>query len=212
MQSKQLSLLSILLVASIHVGGLAAALMSSSDTHHPDATPPAIQGVLVMLEPEPAPRVVAQPPITPTVAPIPPVKKHTIPKPVIKQAPPSERAIETQEPETKPADVIQQSAPLPKEEPLSLAPPREVAGQHSNAAPPYPSMSRRLREEGTVILEILILADGSVSEVRLKVSSGYKRLDDAAKKAIAKWHYVPATRAGKAVDFWYEQPVEFTLH
>ena len=63
-----------------------------------------------------------------------------------------------------------------------------------------------------VVLEILIRADGSVGEIKLKASSGFKRLDEAAMNAVKRWRYQPATQGGIAIDFWYEQPVEFNLH
>lgn len=68
-----------------------------------------------------------------------------------------------------------------------------------------------MREEGRVLLDVHILPDGSVGEVKLRESSGFRRLDDAARSAIAHWRYVPATRGGEAVAFWYVQPVVFSL-
>lgn len=89
--------------------------------------------------------------------------------------------------------------------------PRSRARHLKNKAPRYPHLSRRLREEGTVLLDVLILADGSVAQLKMHTSSGYRRLDQAALKAVRQWHYQPATRGGTAIDYWYRQPVVFRL-
>lgn len=62
-----------------------------------------------------------------------------------------------------------------------------------------------------MILELLILADGSVGEVRIKQSSGYKRLDLSAVKAVKRWRYIPAKQSDKTIDYLYEQPIVFSL-
>jgi protein TonB len=51
-----------------------------------------------------------------------------------------------------------------------------------------------------------------VGDVRIKESSGFKRLDDTAMKAVKHWRYTPARRGDKAIEFWYLQPIEFSLH
>jgi protein TonB len=217
MLSKHSSLISLLLVIGVHVGVLAAVVMSKPDPAPIEIVQPTIQGVIVM-----APREqVVVPPPEPT--PPPPPEKKPEPKPQpkpkpIPKAPPSERAVKAPEPEpTPPAPVeppppAQPQPPAPAPEPAPIIPPRAEAGQLSNPAPPYPTLSRRLREEGTVVLDILIRADGSVGEIKLKTSSGFKRLDDAAIHAVKRWRYKPATQGGKAIDFWYELPLEFNLH
>ena len=72
--------------------------------------------------------------------------------------------------------------------------------------------SRRLREEGVVVLEIFVKADGSLGDMRLKKSSGYARLDEAAQGAVRRWHFIPAKRNGEPTEAWYELPVEFSLN
>ena len=116
-------------------------------------------------------------------------------------------------PEPEPPPPVQQpveSKPV-EPAPAPVLPPRAEAGQLTNPAPTYPSLSRRLREEGIVVLEILIVADGTVGEIKIKSSSGFKRLDAAAVNAVKQWRYQAATQGNKKIDFWYEQPVEFNL-
>ena len=208
MQSKHSPLISLLLVIGLHAGVLAAVVLSPSDPKPVEIVMPTIQGVLVQAQPEATPPPPEPPP------PLPPEPKPE-PKPTPKpppKAPPSERAVKAPEP-PPPPPVQQPAEPKPAEPtPAPVLPPRAEAGQLSNPAPVYPSLSRRLREQGTVVLEILIKADGTVGEVKIKSSSGYKRLDDTAAKAVKQWRYQPATQGDKKIDFWYEQPVEFNLH
>lgn len=213
MQSRKASFLFFLLVAGVHAGVLATAILWPSSPKPVEIVVPTIQGTIIMAEPEQAP-----PPEPPSPLPPPPPEKKPEPKPKPKPVPkaaPSERAVKAPEPEPEPAPPVQQPVePRPAEpaQPAPVVPPRADAGQLSNPAPAYPSLSRRLREEGTVLLEILIKANGSVGEIKLKRTSGFKRLDDAAMRAVAHWRFQPATQAGKAIDFWYEQPIEFDLH
>ena len=90
--------------------------------------------------------------------------------------------------------------------------PSSDAGFFSNPKPPYPAVSRRMAEEGTVLLLVHILADGRVDEVKLKRSSGFPRLDDSAMKTVRHWRYVPAKRNGKPIPYWYAQPIRFSLN
>lgn len=57
------------------------------------------------------------------------------------------------------------------------------------ATPPYPSLSQENSEEGTVIMDVLVEPSGRVSKVTVVKSSGYNRLDTAAKKAAQNGHY-----------------------
>jgi protein TonB len=206
MLHKHTSLLSFLLVLGVHIGALAAVLMSTPSPHPVDVSMPVIEGVLVMAKPERVPEPIVK------EAPPPPPEKKTEPKPKpLPKAPASERAVKAPEAVVEPVKTAAEPS-ASQQEPAPVVPPRADAGQLSNPTATYPTLSRRLREAGIVVLEILILADGTVGEIKLKTSSGYKRLDDSAKKAVAKWRYQPATHAGEPIDFWYEQPVEFTLH
>ncbi|WP_049629068.1 energy transducer TonB [Cellvibrio sp. pealriver] len=208
MQSKHVSLLFFLLVAGAHAGILAAVVLWPSPPKPVEIVQPTIQGMLIAAEPEPTPPEPLPPPPPPEKKPEPKPKPKPPPK-----APPSERAVKAPEPEPQPQ--VQQPAetkPAEPAPPAPVVPPSADADQLSNPAPAYPSLSRRLREEGIVLLDILIMADGTVSEIKLKRSSGFKRLDDAAIKAVSHWRFQPATQGGIAIDFWYEQPIEFDLH
>jgi protein TonB len=70
------------------------------------------------------------------------------------------------------------------------------------AKPDYPSASRRMEEEGTVTLKFLIGADGRVLQADIEKSSGFNRLDEAARNALSKCQFRPGTVDGKPEQSW----------
>jgi periplasmic protein TonB len=66
----------------------------------------------------------------------------------------------------------------------------------NNPLPQYPAQSRRLGEQGTVKWRVLIGTDGKASQPELVQSSGFSRLDEAAKQAVLAWRYLPGKRGG----------------
>ncbi len=195
---------SVLAVVLVHIAALGAVLYARQPAQPVVIEPPTIQGMIVSSEP-------VTKPVEPTPPPPPeqkPVPAPTIPLP---KAPASERAIHQEsQPEPSPPVEVPVKTAEPSQAPV--APPQADASHLNNPAPAYPPQSRRAREEGTVVLEVLVKADGSLGELRLKTSSGYNRLDDAALRAVKNWHFVPAKRGSEAIDFWYELPIEFSLN
>jgi protein TonB len=92
-----------------------------------------------------------------------------------------------------------------------IAPPSFRAGYLRNPEPQYPSASRRLGEQGTVQLRVLVSADGHAAHVGLHRSSGFPRLDDAAAAAVRDWRFVPAMRGTTPVDAHVIVPIVFKL-
>jgi protein TonB len=98
--------------------------------------------------------------------------------------------------------------------PVDIAPP--VAGvslQYASAPPPvYPAAARRMRHEGTVLLEVLVDVDGRPLRVDVRRSSGHRQLDDAAREQVlARWRFRPAMRDGRAIQAIGLVPVNFRL-
>lgn len=78
--------------------------------------------------------------------------------------------------------------------------------------PEYPPSSRRAGEAGTVILEVYVLENGRVGEAKVKQSSGFPRLDEAAVREVKRsWRLVPGTENGKPVPMWGQFAVTFKL-
>ena len=68
--------------------------------------------------------------------------------------------------------------------------------------PAYPKMSRRQLEEGLVTLRFLVGEDGQVLQTEIAGSSGFSRLDDAARQALSKCQFRPAMQSGRATQSW----------
>jgi len=76
---------------------------------------------------------------------------------------------------------------------------RTEAVRDPDCIPEYPPGARRANETGTVQLSYLIDVDGKVLESKIDRSSGYRRLDEAAKTALALCKFTPATVEGRPV-------------
>lgn len=210
-----------LLVLMVHLSLIAAVVSQSSE---PQAKPieKTIEGVIVPAPVAPQPEKPKPKPVQPE-----PVKKPK-PKP-LKQKAAAKKAV------AKPAPV--KAAPLAEASPKALSAPEPVAqaannkavaktsepepqttppvasaNKALNKAPLYPTLSRRLKEQGTVYLQVLVLKNGKVGQLKLKQSSGFSRLDQAALNAVRGWTYQPAVKLGQPIDYWFVQPVVFNLN
>ena len=81
----------------------------------------------------------------------------------------------------------------------------------TNLNPTYPHMSRRLGEQGTVVLRVLVKSDGTIGAAEVESSSSFPRLDQAAIDAVKIWRLNPAKIDGKAIDKWYSISFPFKL-
>jgi protein TonB len=89
--------------------------------------------------------------------------------------------------------------------------PRFDANYLSNPKPAYPPLSRKLNEQGTVKLKVLVEASGQPGKVDVAQSSGFERLDKAAVSAVSKWRFTPAKQGSVAVSAWVNVPIVFSL-
>lgn len=101
--------------------------------------------------------------------------------------------------------------PLPLPLPATATEPSYSAGYLRNPPPAYPAASRRNGEQGTVLLRVLVNAAGDPAHVEIRRSSGYYRLDNAARDAVRRWKFVPGKRGGEPVDAWVIIPLAFSL-
>lgn len=76
--------------------------------------------------------------------------------------------------------------------------------------PVYTEEARRRRVEGDVVLEVIVLADGTIGTVRVLRGLGYG-LDETAVRAMREWRFHPAQRHGEPVDVVVEVAMEFRL-
>ena len=77
--------------------------------------------------------------------------------------------------------------------------------------PVYPLTARRRGWQGTVVLDIAMLADGTIGAVKIAESSGYPLLDAAAQKAVKKWRHIPVQHNGVSVARRANLPIRFRL-
>ena len=106
-----------------------------------------------------------------------------------------------------PAAIATVAPPLP----IRIEPPSSAAGYLQNAKPSYPALSRRLGEQGKVVLRVLIGVEGRAQKAEIKQSSGFDRLDQAALRTVLDWRYVPGKHAGVPQAMWFDVPISFVL-
>jgi len=77
--------------------------------------------------------------------------------------------------------------------------------------PDYPKGARQRGEQGAVVLEIRVDAEGGVSEARVAVSSGFAELDEAAVRAARKAKFRPAKSGDRPVASTVRLKLDFRL-
>ena len=153
-------------------------------------------------EPEAKPLPVARPPMQRQK----PVPTHKTPVPLLETTAstvPAAAAPVSEPPDSKPATAAHAS------ETLSQA--RFDADYLRNPAPPYPALSKRMGEDGKVILRVSVTPHGSADSVEIKTSSGSPRLDESARKTVQNWKFIPAKRGETTVQSWVLVPIIFKL-
>lgn len=109
------------------------------------------------------------------------------------------------------------AAPSAPETPLAPPPPPAVTPARFDAAylqnprPAYPLVSRRLGEEGKVLLRVRVGTEGQPAAVDLEKSSNFARLDEAARQVVERWRFVPAKRGEQAIEATVIVPIVFRL-
>ena len=160
----------------------------------PPATPvrPSLAPTPLALAPLPTPQPTQTPAAPPTIAAAAPVNA-----PVLATAPVAPVP-----------SVVAVPAPSP---PAKVDMPTTVADYQAKSPPVYPAMSKRMGEQGRVVLRVLIGADGVPQQAEVQQSSGHGRLDRAAAEAVMRWRYVPGKRGGVPETMWFQVPIEFKL-
>lgn len=148
------------------------------------------------------PPLVVPPPVVPVVLQTPAPDAITLPQPVAapveKTAAPAVAAV------TAPA-----AAPA-----AQPAGPRTLSSgvEYIEAPQPvYPNMSKRLGEQGKVVLRVLVDETGKANQVVVQTSSGFARLDEAGRQAALRAHFKPYIEDGRAVAVYVIVPLNFSL-
>ena len=162
----------------------------------------------------------AERPKPPQAKPLPVIKPQPVkhqPTPAPKTPTPVIEATRSTEPsQSAPVAAMPESklppaaAPAPAIElPVSQA--RFDADYLKNPAPAYPPLSRRMGEEGKVMLRVLVNPQGTPDNIEVKTSSGSQRLDDAAVNTVKRWKFISAKRGDTPVQSWVLIPIIFKL-
>jgi protein TonB len=138
------------------------------------------------------------PPPPKNLPPPPPAYVPPVEVPVVNAAP-AANAIAAVSATPQPPAPPAPTAPAVKSEPVRTG---AVVNSANCEKPEYPSASRRMEEEGTVSLRFLIGPDGNVIQSEIEKSSGYKRLDEAARAGLSRCQFRPATVDGKPEQAW----------
>lgn len=105
-------------------------------------------------------------------------------------------------------------APPPPPAAADVAPRFDPKAARANAFPDseYPDQSRRLNEEGDVIISLLVGTDGKVTDGKIEKSSGFDRLDKAALDYyLRRGRFLPGIKDGQPIAAWKSIKVTFKL-
>ena len=75
----------------------------------------------------------------------------------------------------------------------------------------YPSASRRLGEQGLVVVAVYMDTAGVPQQVQVVQSSGFDRLDRAAVAGVRTARFKPYTENGQPLAGWARIPIPFEL-
>lgn len=201
----------------------------------PGATPAPMvipaQVIATFITPEPEPIVMPEP--IPLAPPEPVVQPKPVPKPQPKPQPkpkpqPLPKAVASPDPApaTAPTGTLDPEPTAPAtptpaptaaqasattDAPAAIVMPSSSAAYLNNPRPSYPSISRRMGEQGKVMLRVFVNAQGQPEQIQIQQSSGFDRLDKAAVDAVRRWKFTPGSRNGVAEAMWNIVPINFVL-
>lgn len=149
--------------------------------------------------------IIDKPPRPPTPWPLPTLKlnlsraillPHHVPAPIYEAPPPPPIQVLDSEQTASTASSVGSSANGIGSKASGAGPDVAGGGQDISVVhrvkPIYPPASMRAREQGYVVVQVLVDEKGQARTVEVVRSSGYPRLDESAVDAIRKWTFTPA--------------------
>lgn len=187
-------------IAVVHAAGLYAVLTFAPQIKRVVAEVPLAVRFVTHVEPpreRPLPQVSVVTPQPIVDAPVLPLIE------IPNDAPPAERAI-----------TIPQAPPQVAAQQEDRSVPKMVSAVEyvREPVPRYPPQSRRLREQGLVVLKVVIDERGAASSIEIETSSGHARLDDAAREAVLRAAFRPYVEDGEPRRALVLIPIEFALN
>jgi protein TonB len=140
-------------------------------------------------------------------------------KTVPETEPVKNKAIVEEKPEPVEEEVVDEPVTLEGDETEGYVPDKEgsvvvteaIPLYRANPEPAYPRLAKKRGYQGTVLLSVLVNKEGTVDDLWLFESSGYKILDNAAIDAVKGWTFEPGRRGSEPVEMWVEVPVRFEI-
>ncbi len=217
------------LVILLHIGFFYALYSGLLQAPAPVPTKEIVATLITPAIPQPArpvlpPTPVPVQPAPKPVKPAPPPKPKPSPKAISSPKAPPEMAPAPIEPAivaapsapASPAAPALPAEPVPPATPTAPAQPKSVSSgvEYLQApAPEYPPLSRRMGEEGTVMLRVLVNERGRPDRVEIHKSSGTLRLDEAARRVVAsRYVFKPYMENGKPIPVFVTVPIIFNLN
>jgi protein TonB len=143
----------------------------------------------------------------------PPPPTISVPVPVVQIAQ-SENAITI--PQQPPAAVVERTPPAAPAAAVVSAPavPKLVTSGVEYLKQPqvvYSTISRRMGEQGKVVLRVLVNDKGQPERVQVESSSGFPRLDESGRQAAMRAIFKPYMENGRAIPVEVLVPLNFQL-
>ena len=162
----------------------------------PEPKPPTPQPT--PLRPPPIKKIITPPPVIPIINEA-PAEQAIVKSPILPKSPPVT---------TSPEPISLTPVPAPPQQPKTIS-----TGVEYLHAPKleYPSLARRMGEEGRVALRVLIDENGHPTRVDVQKTSGFARLDSAAQQAVLHATFKPHIENGKATAVYVILPFDFHL-
>lgn len=190
----------------------------------PDAPTPLPQQQVIQVSMV-APSITAPKPVTPLpqvekpTPKLPPQKKGMVKAQPKKQPAPKKKVVKKKAEKPRKMVVIQRQQQMTTGRVSQLAKAKHsaitkpVPADYLNNPPPqYPSTARRRKQEGTVMVDVLVSALGRPKGLSIAKSSGVELLDMAALQAIQQWKFVPAKQGSRIVEARVRVPITFRLN
>jgi protein TonB len=190
-------------IVLLHVA-LIAALRSGLISYAIPASPQQVTSVSLIADAAPRPKLQA----------LPPMKVHlTVPPPVTVALPQQVSVVSiTQEPPAASAPATPTvTAAVNAPAPAQLRTISSGVEYVHAPRPDYPPMSRRMGEEGRVVLRVLVNERGQPEQVEIIKSSGSGRLDEAARQAALRALFKPHIEEGRPIPVYAMVPIAFRL-
>jgi periplasmic protein TonB len=170
---------------------------------------------VTFVAPPPPPPPAAQPKTVEVAQKVPSIAPPPLPMlPVVIEntitPPPSHARVAEPAPAPVVAAAPVQSAPAA---PAAPAGPRVISAVEYIRAPQpvYPSVSRRMGEQGVVTLRVLVNEKGYAEQASVQKSSGFSNLDEAGRAAVMRALFKPYVEDGKAQPVYVVVPINFQM-